>query len=156
LSESLLALLRLFLLALLYLFFLRVLRAVWVEVRSPPPAAGEGRRRPRRRRRAVTMAHEFGQSAALVITDPPEDAGRIYDLGQDEVSIGRAAACTVTLDDTFVSQLHARVFVHDNQIMAEDLGSTNGTYLNRQRLTGPMVMHPGDTVQVGNTILELR
>jgi pSer/pThr/pTyr-binding forkhead associated (FHA) protein len=54
-----------------------------------------------------------------------------------------------------VSQLHTRVFRRDGQFMVEDLGSTNGTYLNRQKVSGPMVMQRGDKLKVGNTVLEL-
>jgi pSer/pThr/pTyr-binding forkhead associated (FHA) protein len=69
--------------------------------------------------------------------------------------VGRAAGCQITLDDTFVSQLHARVFHREGQYLVEDLGSTNGTYLNRQKVTGPMVIRAGDELQIGNTIMEL-
>jgi pSer/pThr/pTyr-binding forkhead associated (FHA) protein len=55
-----------------------------------------------------------------------------------------------------VSQLHARVFTRDGQLLVEDLGSTNGTYLNRAKVAGPMVMQKGDRLQVGNTVLEVR
>ena len=56
---------------------------------------------------------------------------QVFPLGE-EVTIGRAPGCSVALaDDTFVSQLHARVFVRDGQPFVEDLGSTNGTFLNR-------------------------
>jgi len=73
-----------------------------------------------------------------------------------EMTIGRAAGCQVSLaDDTFVSQLHARVFLRDGQAFIEDLGSTNGTYLNRQKVAGPMVMRSGDKMQIGNTVMEL-
>ena len=61
----------------------------------------------------------------------------------------------MTLDDTYVSQLHARVFARDGQYLVEDLGSTNGTYLNRNRVTGSIVMKRGDRLQVGNTVMEL-
>lgn len=160
--DAVLLVLRLCLLALLYLFFLRVVRAVWVEVRSPAPAAEP--RSSRRDRRAGRKASRRegkgsrpkGSAPHLEITEPAADRGRIYDLAGTEVSIGRAAACTVTVDDTFVSQLHARVYQHDGQIMVEDMGSTNGTYLNRRRVASPVVMHPGDSLQVGNTVLELR
>ena len=57
-------------------------------------------------------------------------------------------------DDTFASSLHARVFARDGGVYVEDLGSTNGTYLNGTRLTMPAVLRPGDQVQVGNTVLE--
>jgi pSer/pThr/pTyr-binding forkhead associated (FHA) protein len=164
-SDALLALLRIFLLVLIYLFFLRVVRAVWVEVRAPAPAvatAGAGRkarREARAQERAARPARSERRPAsgpALVVTEPPELRGRIYDLSDSELTIGRAAGCTVTVDDTFVSQLHARVFARDDQLMVEDLGSTNGTYLNRRRLTGPMVVQRSDKIQIGNTVLEVR
>ena len=154
-SEPLLAVLRLCLLALLYLFFLRVLRAVWTEIRPPRPAVAaapaaaptRGRGRPRRREAAPSAPQ-------LRVLAPPELAGRSYEVA-DELTIGRAAGCHVTLDDTFVSQLHARVFRREGQVLVEDLGSTNGTYLNLHKVTGPMAMRPGDELQVGNTVLEL-
>jgi pSer/pThr/pTyr-binding forkhead associated (FHA) protein len=52
--------------------------------------------------------------------------------------------------------LHARVFRRDGHLMIEDLGSTNGTYLNRQRVTGPAVVRPGDLVQIGASVFEAR
>ena len=72
------------------------------------------------------------------------------------LSIGRAAGCEITLDDTFISQLHARVTIGQNGVVIEDLGSTNGTYLNRKRVTAPVVVQPGDVIQVGSTVLELQ
>jgi len=71
------------------------------------------------------------------------------------MTVGRAAGCQITLDDTYASQIHARVFQRDGQFLVEDLGSTNGTYLNRQKVAGPMVMHRGDKMQIGNTVMEL-
>ena len=56
--------------------------------------------------------------------------------------------------DTFVSQRHARIFVVDGQPMVEDLGSTNGSFHNGNRLNGARLLHPGDRVQVGYTVLE--
>ena len=57
-------------------------------------------------------------------------------------------------DDSFVSQLHARVYLLQGAAVAEDLGSTNGTYLNGKRLTTPLQVVKGDRLQVGNTIFE--
>jgi hypothetical protein len=154
-SEPLLAVLRLCLLALLYLFFLRVLRAVWTEIRPPRPAVAVApspapAARPRRPRGDDVPRH----GPQMRIVEPEELQGQVFDLG-DELTIGRAAGCQITLDDTFVSQLHARVFRREGQYLVEDLGSTNGTYLNRQKVTGPMVIRPGDELQIGNTIMEL-
>ena len=89
-----------------------------------------------------------------MVVEPQEQAGLGFELS-DELTLGRAAGCQVTLDDSFVSQIHARVFTRDGQFLVEDLGSTNGTYLNRKRVSGPMVLHRGDHLQVGSTIMEL-
>ena len=157
-SDQLLTILKLCLLALMYLFFLRVLRAVWAEVKAPRPAVLAGgapagnvaaarvkEKKPKRPR---------GQASALTIVNPPAQRGRSFPLGQ-ELSVGRAAGCVITLDDTYVSQLHARVFQQDGQTFVEDLGSTNGTYLNGQKVSGPMVMSRGDQLRVGDTVMEL-
>ena len=158
-SEPLLAVLRLCLIALLYLFFLRVLRAVWTELRPPraahagvaPPTHSTSNRRKGRREPAPPPAPAVPM---LRVLEPEPLAGRTYDLG-DELTIGRAAGCQITLDDTFVSQLHARVFRREGNFLVEDLGSTNGTYLNRQKVTGPMMIRAGDELQIGNTVMEL-
>jgi pSer/pThr/pTyr-binding forkhead associated (FHA) protein len=154
-SEQLLTILKLCLLALLYLFFFRVLRAVWAEVSTTRTAevkpAGRGRRSdtatPKRRKRS-------SHPTDVVVVEPPAQAGRRYPLG-DEVTVGRAAGCQIIVDDTYVSQLHARLFMRDGQLLVEDLGSTNGTYLNRAKVSGPMVMQRGDRLQVGNTVMEV-
>ena len=143
--DQLLTILKLCLLALLYLFFFRVLAAVWAEIRAPSAVA----KSPRRERRAGR-----GKARSLRMIAPADQRGRTFPLS-DELTVGRAAGCQVTVDDTFVSSLHARVFARDRQLFVEDLGSTNGTYLNRKKVSGPMVMHTGDHLQVGNTILEL-
>lgn len=155
--EQLLNLLKIFLLVLLYLFFLRVLRAVWTEINPPKvaeaPAGGgaaarsKGASQPRRR------GGKSGKSALRVV-EPPGLRGRAYPL-DDEVTLGRAAGCQVPLDDAYASQVHARVFQREGQWYIEDLGSTNGTYLNRRRVAGPMVMKRRDRVQIGNIVLEL-
>jgi pSer/pThr/pTyr-binding forkhead associated (FHA) protein len=151
--DQLLNLLKIFLLLLLYLFFLRVLRAVWTEVN--PPKAVEAPAKPKRDRsaRRASGSRKHGP-LALRIVAPAELKGRSFPLGE-EVTVGRAAGCHVTIDDTYASQLHARVFMRDGQVFVEDLGSTNGTYLNRRKVTGPMQLQRGDKLQIGNTVLEL-
>jgi len=156
-SEQLLFVLKLCLLALLYLFFFRVLRAVWAEIKTPA-MAGAPAARPAKPDRKARRADKRAQKVAppqLVVVEPADQRGRSYPLG-NELTVGRAAGCQVTVDDTFVSQLHARVFLREGRYLVEDLGSTNGTYLNRQKVGGPMVMQAGDRLQVGNTVLELR
>lgn len=162
-SEQLLTILKLCLLVLLYLFFLRVLRAVWAELRAPVPTAAPAgvpvsNRASRKAARAAgappRQARRGGAATALRVLEPAAQKGRTFPLG-DEITVGRAAGCSVTLDDTYVSQIHSRVFTRDGQIFVEDLGSTNGTYLNRAKVQGPMVMQRGDRLQVGSTVMEL-
>ncbi len=155
--DQLLNLLKIFLLLLLYLFFLRVLRAVWAEVNPPrlveEPAKAPRAKREKGARRSAGGSRRSG-APVLRLVAPPELKGRSYPLGE-EVTVGRAAGCQVTIEDTYASQLHARVFQREGQIYVEDLGSTNGTYLNRRKVTGPMVVQRGDKLQIGNTVLEL-
>ena len=70
--------------------------------------------------------------------------------------MGRAPECELALDDTFVSQQHARLFAKNGSWYVEDLGSTNGTFVNDQRLGAPAMVQPGDRVRVGTTVMELR
>jgi hypothetical protein len=162
-SEQVLNILKLCLLALIYLFLLRFVRAVWAEVHAPTAAETGGRRSRRRAAASAPVAapapprgrRSRGAATELIAVEPAATAGRRYPLG-DEITVGRAAGCQVTVDDTYVSQLHARVFTRDGQLLVEDLGSTNGTYLNRVKVAGPMVMQKGDRLQVGNTVLEVR
>ncbi len=165
-SEQLLTILKLCLLVLLYLFFLRVLRAVWAELRAPvataaPTGAPVSNRTTRKAARTAGAAAGAGRPSRrggtpknLRVIEPAAQKGRTFPLG-DEITVGRAAGCSVTLDDTYVSQIHSRVFTRDGKIFVEDLGSTNGTYLNRAKVQGPMVMQKGDRLQVGSTVMEL-
>jgi pSer/pThr/pTyr-binding forkhead associated (FHA) protein len=58
-------------------------------------------------------------------------------------------------DDTFVSQLHARLFAREDKLYLEDLGSTNGTTLNRKPVSAPVEIRRGDRIQVGKTVFEV-
>jgi pSer/pThr/pTyr-binding forkhead associated (FHA) protein len=90
----------------------------------------------------------------LVTVEPAASRGITHQLGA-EITLGRAPGCQVVLDDTFVSQVHARVLSREGNYLVEDLGSTNGTYLNQKKVSGAMIMQRGDRLQVGNTVLEL-
>ena len=160
--EQLLTVLKICLLVLLYLFFLRVLRAVWAEVRDPvavpaDPDAGRRRATPVAEppRQVTTKKRKRRSLHELVALEPEALVGTSYLLAA-EMTIGRAAGCTIVIDDHFVSSVHSRIFQRDDTWMIEDLGSTNGTYLNRRKVTGPTVMHRSDQVQVGNVVLEVR
>ncbi len=82
--------------------------------------------------------------------------GQTYDLGE-ELTLGRSAGCIVSLeDDSYASLVHARIFPRSGEVWVEDLGSTNGTYVNNKRLTAPAMLRRGDRVKIGSTLLEVR
>ena len=73
---------------------------------------------------------------------------------RDELTVGRGGGCGIVLDDTFVSQVHARVFRRDGDVYVEDLGSRNGTLLNGSRSAPRNALRRGDRVQFGRTVAE--
>jgi hypothetical protein len=160
-SDQLLGLLRIGLLALLYLFFGRVLWAVWAEVRPPRSVPAGGAATPQQRAAAVSAeagarTAPRGAVSKLVLLEPRSRKGESFTL-DTEVLIGRSSSCRVVLaDDTYASQLHARVHRDPEQAWVEDLGSTNGTYLNGNRLTEPHRLATGDRIAVGAAVLEAR
>ena len=182
-SEQVLNVLKFTLLGLVYLFFLRVLWAVWSEVRTPrrghviqpqrvtpspmqPGAGGGSATAPMQRSTAApdvaTSASRQrrppkgsrGRAARLVILEPRHRRGTAIAL-TGEITLGRDETCTISIqDDSYVSQLHLRVYDYDGQPMVEDLGSTNGTFHNGNRLHGSRLLHQGDRIQVGTTVIE--
>jgi pSer/pThr/pTyr-binding forkhead associated (FHA) protein len=147
-------------LALLYLFVARAVRAVLLDVYGPRTSRPGGRRR---RRAAPTAAPNRGrggkssrkQARELLVTDL--DGKRTLPLA-DVITVGRAASCDVVVADNFVSNVHARISARDGDYWLEDLGSTNGTFKNEEKVaeSAPVEVGAGDTVRVGNATLELR
>ncbi len=79
--------------------------------------------------------------------------GRTYIVNQENITIGRDSSCDICLDDPLVSKVHSRITVEDQRIFKiEDLGSTNGTYLNKKRLSRPTQMYYSDRVVIGSSI----
>ena len=72
------------------------------------------------------------------------------------MTIGRAPECELLIDDTYASSQHARLFGKNGTWYVEDLGSTNGTFVNDQKLAAPAMVQPGDRIRIGTTVLELR
>ncbi len=85
-----------------------------------------------------------------------ELAGTVIPLGSSPITVGRAADSTLVLKDDYSSSRHARFFLSDGQWIVEDLGSTNGTWIDRTRITGPTVLRVGAKVRVGRTTLQLQ
>lgn len=145
-------------LALLYLFVYRALRSVVVDVRAaapprrrsgagrsaaPPTVDGRSSRRRSKPPRRVVVVDETGAKAGTFALEGP-------------LQVGRAEACHIRLSDSYISQFHARLFSRDDTWMVEDLGSTNGTFLNERKVTAPSEVHVGDRLRLGRTVLELR
>lgn len=121
----------------------RAARPARPRVAAPRPQRGE---RGRSRGRIPTM---------LVVTDGALTGTRIA-LAGAPISIGRAEDSTLVLGDDYVSTRHARFVPRGDQWLVEDLGSTNGTYLDRTKVTGPTLVPLGTPVRIGKTVVELR
>ncbi|MBK5287561.1 MAG: FHA domain-containing protein [Acidimicrobiia bacterium] len=151
--EGVLTVLKFCFLALVYLFLWRIVRTVAAELRPSKtlvPVAAMAADAP-----APAPDSRRGRRWEMVIVAPPARAGETFSLGE-ELTVGRAPGCAVVLaDDTFVSQVHARLFARGNDPYVEDLGSTNGTTLNGDPLLEPTRLRRGDRVQFGETVMEL-
>ena len=140
-------------LAILWIFVARAVRAVLIELRPAKVAAGPrggpvpAQPPPRKAKKAPAKA---------VVVEGEDLKGQSFTL-RGELVIGRSEKCHVVIDgDTYVSSVHARIFPRAEAYMVEDLGSTNGTYLNRRRITAPAPLQRGDRVKIGKTVLEMR
>jgi pSer/pThr/pTyr-binding forkhead associated (FHA) protein len=154
-----LLLIRLAFLAVLWLF---VIAAVGV-VRTDLFGASRAARPRRQRKQAAPKAPKPVRSARqprgapqqLLVTAGPL-SGTTIGLSDQQITIGRANDATLVLNDDYASSRHARLFPQDGQWIVEDLGSTNGTYLDRQKVTQPTPVPPGVPIRIGKTVLELR
>jgi len=121
------------------LFFLRIIRVVTVQAR---PADYEKKTR----RRRGNLGLEF--------LEPSERSGQRVDV-ETGVTIGRASDCDLSLQDTYLSSRHARLANDEGDLSIEDLGSTNGTYVNQELVKGRVHLERGDVVQVGGVLFEV-
>jgi hypothetical protein len=151
-SEAVLTVLKFCFLALLYLFLARVVRVVVLELRNPTPAAAPASApapsEPRRKERRASGV------LRLRLLEPAGRKGEVWAI-PDEVTVGRGGGCGIVLaDDTYVSTLHARLFQQNGEAFVEDLGSTNGTFVNGRQVTTATRLKRGDQVQFGQTVAE--
>jgi pSer/pThr/pTyr-binding forkhead associated (FHA) protein len=116
-------------------------------MRQPSMQAPKEPARPARASRAVPQR--------LFVTAGPL-TGTTLGLTDQQITIGRADDATLVLTDDYASTRHARLFPQDGQWLVEDLGSTNGTYLDRQKVTEPTPVPIGVPIRIGKTVLELR
>jgi HAMP domain-containing protein len=146
-------------LAVLYLFLLWVSRSALRDLRRPaddaratlaasPPADATGLHAASQ---AVGPRADGADEARLVVERAPgHTPGMEYDVGQGAV-LGRGDQAEIRLEDPFASSRHARVLRQGGIVVLEDLGSTNGTFLNEELLSGPRPLHRGDRVRIGDS-----
>jgi pSer/pThr/pTyr-binding forkhead associated (FHA) protein len=143
-------------LALLWLLVVFAVIAVRTDIFGTRPARVRAAPPPRQARPTKAQGRSRGKRpAALVVTDGALAGTRIR-LGVAPISIGRAEDSTLVLGDDYVSTHHARFSPRGDQWLVEDLGSTNGTYLDRTKVTGPTLVPLGVPVRIGKTVVELR
>ena len=167
-SELTLTIIRLGLLVLLWVFVFSVvgvLRGDLYGTRVVARTPGKRPHRPRADRSAaraktaqpVKPAPRRGGRvpSSLTVTEGPL-TGTSLRLRETGTLIGRNPECALVLDDDFASGRHARIFERDGQWYVEDLGSTNGTFLGSQKLTGAVPVTAGSVLRIGKTVVELR
>ena len=117
---------------------------------APPRVKAPKASKQARERRAARTA-----PTVLMVTEGSL-AGTSLRLGDIPITVGRAQDSTLVLDDDYASGRHARLFPQDGSWFVEDLGSTNGTFLDRAKVTAPTGVPLGVPLRVGKTVLELR
>jgi pSer/pThr/pTyr-binding forkhead associated (FHA) protein len=167
-SELTLTIIRLAFLAVLWLFVITAVSVMRSDLfgrraqaprgaaRRPAPAPAA---RPSRQERAAKPAKpakgKRGVPSTLVVTQGAL-SGTTVRLADQPVTLGRSQDSTIVLDDDYVSSRHARFFPRDGQWMVEDMGSTNGTYLDRTKVTAATAVKIGMPIRIGKTVVELR
>ena len=165
-TELTFALLKYGFLILLWVFAWLAVRSLRKDIESFSPRPSRSRQRRKRR------AHQASSATANAMAEPQrsnvssprptasgnEPAGSSIPLSGEAITMGRSASNTVVLDDEFVSSHHARIYpdAASGQWVIEDLGSTNGTIVNDQRLNVPTILPPRMPVRIGATTFELR
>jgi pSer/pThr/pTyr-binding forkhead associated (FHA) protein len=154
-SPFVLSVLKYALLALLYFFIYRAVRSVATEISGRRTSPSRSRQGPAPAGPRSGAARAGRQPSAVIVHEPDGGRARTVRLS-GSTDIGRSDGCPIRLKDTYVSQVHARFSNANGSWTVEDLGSTNGTFLNDRRVTTPLPVHAGDVVRVGKTALELR
>jgi hypothetical protein len=144
--------------AVLYLFLLWVSRSALKDLRTtakasrgsvPAPVAADATGLHSATSGPLPSAE--GLDPRLVVERAPgHTPGMEYEI-QEGALLGRGDDVEIKLDDPFASSRHARLVRQGTIVIIEDLGSTNGTYLNEELLSGPQPLHPGDRVRIGDS-----
>jgi hypothetical protein len=140
-------------LAVLYLFLLWMARSALKDLRrtgGAPAAYADDATGMHAASAGLGGEPSHGEPKLRVETAAGLRAGSAYSLAEGAV-LGRGEQADIRLEDTFASSQHARLAPHGEVIVLEDLGSTNGTYLNEEPLRGPQPLHPGDRIRIGDS-----
>lgn len=159
-SELALTLLRFAFLGLLWVFVLVTVWALRRDLRMPtdlrPGAERSAKARaPKQAKPPRTARGKKVKGTRLVVTEGPL-AGTQLPLDGAQITLGRAPDSTIVVDDDYASSRHARIYEADGVWMVEDLGSTNGTWLDRTRITAPTVIPVNTPIRVGRTTLQMQ
>ncbi len=170
-SELTLTVMRLGFLAVLWLFVIVAVQVIRSDLfgtrvtqrgarrdaaRPQQAAARQNQAPPQQRQQPSPGRGRRGAPTKLVVTEGTLTGTTVALQGQT-ITLGRAHDSTIVLDDDYASSRHARIYPDQNgQWIVEDLGSTNGTYLDRSRLTTPTPIGPGAPIRIGKTVIELR
>jgi hypothetical protein len=155
-NELTLTLIRVAFLAVLWLFVIAAIGVVRTDLLGGAPAPRRARVRQPPAPRPVKPPRSGRGAPRLLVVTAGALKGTSLDLGQEQITLGRANDATLVLNDDYASSRHARIFPQDGQWIVEDLGSTNGTYLDRQKVTRPTPVPIGVPIRIGKTVLELR
>lgn len=145
-------------LILLWLFVFAVLRVIRSDLfnSGQPRVAGvPPRSRPAKPARPSGRPKRRGRIPRVLVVTSGSLAGTRISLGEQPVMIGRANDSTLVLTDDYASSHHARLTQRDGEWYVEDLGSTNGTYLDRSKVAGPTPIPPGMPIRIDKTVIEL-
>jgi pSer/pThr/pTyr-binding forkhead associated (FHA) protein len=157
-----LTLVRIGFLAVLWLFVIAAVGVVRTDLFGPTsqrrrrPASGLQTTPPRPAKPRAKPARAPRSTPQQLLVTGGALAGTMLGLTDQQITIGRADDATLVLSDDYASTRHARLFPQDGQWLVEDLGSTNGTYLDRQKVTQPTPVPIGVPIRIGKTVLELR
>jgi pSer/pThr/pTyr-binding forkhead associated (FHA) protein len=158
-NELTLTLIRVAFLAVLWLFVIAAIGVVRTDLlggSGSAPRRGRTRARQAPAPRPVRPPRSGRGTPRMLVVTGGALKGTTLDLSQQQITLGRANDATLVLNDDYASSRHARIFPQDGQWIVEDLGSTNGTYLDRQKVTRPTPVPIGVPIRIGKTVLELR
>ncbi|QOV37073.1 FHA domain-containing protein [Streptomyces ferrugineus] len=167
-SELTLTVMRLGFLAVLWLFVIVAVQVIRSDLFGTRVTQRGSRREAGRQQQAARQApppqrqqsgggRQRRNAPSKLVVSEGTLTGTTVALQGQTITLGRAHDSTIVLDDDYASSRHARIYPdRDGQWIVEDLGSTNGTYLDRTRLTTPTPIPLGAPIRIGKTVIELR